>query len=80
MSGTFLAIRAVFALHDGRFWRILAGVVFLVLAGIPWADVSGGIYHALNRGNAKNPIFFKDEDYEAFERIVAEGLERYAVA
>lgn len=45
----------------------------------PRADVSGGIYHALNRGNAKNPIFFKDEDYEAFERIVAEGLERYAV-
>ena len=35
----------------------------------PRADVSGGIYHALNCGNAKNPIFFKDE---AFERIVAE--------
>ena len=45
----------------------------------PRADASGGIYHALNRGNAKNPIFFKDADYEAFERIVAEALEKFPV-
>ena len=45
----------------------------------PRADEAGGIYHALNRGNAKNPIFFKDADYEAFERIVAEALEKYPV-
>ena len=43
------------------------------------ADEAGGIYHALNRGNARNAIFFKDGDYEAFERVVAEGLERYPV-
>ena len=43
------------------------------------ADEAGGIYHALNRGNARNDIFFKDGDYEAFERVVAEGLERYPV-
>jgi len=45
----------------------------------PRADEAGGIYHALNRGNAKNPIFFKDSDYEAFERIIAEGLEKFPV-
>ncbi len=41
------------------------------------ADEAGGIYHALNRGNARANIFHKPEDYEAFERILAEGLERY---
>ena len=45
----------------------------------PRADEAGGIYHALNRGNAKNPIFFKDADYEAFERIIAEGLEKFPI-
>ena len=39
------------------------------------ADEAGGIYHALNRGNAR--IFHKPEDYDAFERILAEGLKRY---
>jgi len=41
------------------------------------ADEAGEIYHALNRGNARSTIFHKDEDYEAFERILGEGLERY---
>ena len=45
----------------------------------PRVDVAGGLYHALNRGNAKNPIFFKEEDYAAFERIVVEGLEKFPV-
>jgi len=43
------------------------------------ADEAGAIYHALNRGNARAAIFHKDGDYEAFERILAEGLQRYAV-
>ena len=42
------------------------------------ADEAGGIHHALNRGNARSAIFHKPEDYEAFERILAEGLTRYA--
>ena len=42
------------------------------------ADEAGGIYHALNRGNARATIFRKPEDFDAFERILAEGLERYA--
>ncbi len=41
------------------------------------ADEAGGIYHALNRGNGRQTIFHKDEDFEAFERILAEGLDRY---
>lgn len=45
----------------------------------PRADEAGALYHALNRGNARGTIFHKDEDYEAFERILAEGLGRYAV-
>jgi putative transposase len=43
------------------------------------ADEAGGIYHALNRGNARSTIFHKDRDYESFEQILAEGLERYGV-
>ena len=45
----------------------------------PRSDEAGVIYHALNRGNARNPIFFKDGDYEAFERVIAEALERSQV-
>ena len=41
------------------------------------ADQAGGIYHALNRGNARSTIFHKPEDYDAFERILAEALNRY---
>ena len=35
------------------------------------------VYHVLNRANARLPIFEKPADYEAFERILAEGVERY---
>ncbi|MFT5525247.1 MAG: putative transposase [Pirellulaceae bacterium] len=43
------------------------------------ADEVGAIYHALNRGNARSTIFHKPEDYDAFERILAEGLELHSV-
>jgi len=45
----------------------------------PRADETGGIYHALNRGNARHDIFFKDADFEAFEQLIAEGLEKFPV-
>ena len=45
----------------------------------PRADEAGAIYHALNRGNARQPVFFKDADFEAFERIIAEALEKFPV-
>ncbi len=41
------------------------------------ADEAGGIYHALNRGNVRADIFHKNEDFDAFERIIAEALEKY---
>ena len=37
------------------------------------------VYHVLNRGNARTRIFHKPEDFEAFERVLAEGLQRYPV-
>jgi len=44
--------------------------------GRPLRTAPGGlVYHALNRANARQPIFKKDEDYEAFERILAEAQE-----
>ncbi|MBI1324326.1 hypothetical protein GC170_14240 [bacterium] len=45
----------------------------------PRADVACGIYHVLNRGNGRMTIFRKDEDYEAFEKVLYEGLQKYPV-
>ena len=45
----------------------------------PRADKAGGLYHALNRGNARAQIFHKDADYAAFEQILADGRARYDV-
>ena len=45
----------------------------------PRADIAGEIYHALNRGNGRMTIFHKDADYEAFERVLNEGLEKFPV-
>ena len=42
--------------------------------------VEGGmVYHVLNRGNGRMRIFHKAGDFAAFERVLAEGLERYPV-
>jgi putative transposase len=38
----------------------------------------GYVYHALNRSNARAPIFLKDGDYEAFERVMVKSLEHVA--
>jgi putative transposase len=46
---------------------------------LPRADVAGELNHSLNRGNTRQTIFHKDADYEAFERVLFEGLEKYAV-
>jgi len=42
------------------------------------ASQGGWVYHVLNRANARLQIFKKPQDYEAFERILAEGVERYS--
>ena len=38
--------------------------------------VGGIAYHVLNRANGRLRIFKKRSDFEAFERILAEGLKR----
>jgi len=42
-------------------------------------DKARMIYHAINRGNARNAIFHKPDDCDAFLRVPAEGLEKYKV-
>jgi putative transposase len=37
------------------------------------------IFHVLNRGNAREPIFFNDADYEAFEKILGATTERVSM-
>jgi putative transposase len=36
----------------------------------------GFVYHVLNRAVARLPLFQKDGDYQAFERVLAEALQR----
>ena len=42
-------------------------------------DEAGVCYHAINRGNARQEIFHKPQDYEAFLRVLSQRLEKYAV-
>src|SRR5690348_16103632 len=45
--------------------------------GRPLRVSQGGfVYHVLNRANARLPLFHKDSDYAAFERILAEAKAR----
>lgn len=46
--------------------------------GRPTRAAKGGlIYHVLNRANARMPLFEEDEDYEAFERVLTEAVDRF---
>ncbi len=40
---------------------------------------AGMIYHVLNRGNGRMRLFHKERGYDAFERVLSEGLGRYSV-
>jgi putative transposase len=40
------------------------------------AAEAGYVYHVLNRANARMRIFDDDEDFEAFEKVLAEAVER----
>lgn len=37
----------------------------------------GYVYHALNRAVARLPLFQKDEDYRAFERVLVEAMDKH---
>jgi putative transposase len=41
------------------------------------AAEAGYVYHVLNRANARMTIFADRGDYEAFERVLAEAVERF---
>ena len=38
--------------------------------------LGGYVYHVLNRANGRLRIFRKDGDFGAFQKILAQGLER----
>lgn len=40
-------------------------------------DVASQVYHVLNRANARVQIFDNDKDYERFEQILEEAVDRY---
>ena len=40
----------------------------------PRAAPGGYVYHALNRAVARLPLFQKEDDYAAFERVLGEAL------
>ena len=42
-------------------------------------DKGGIVYHVINRANGRLRIFKKRADFEAFERILAEGIERFDI-
>ena len=45
--------------------------------GRPQRAAEGGyVYHVLNRANARMTIFERDTDYEAFEKVLREAVER----
>lgn len=43
----------------------------------PRVHVPGGFYHAILRGNHRQAIFHREDDYRTFERILADALVRY---
>ena len=45
----------------------------------PGCDVAEHLYHAINRANQRDRIFHKDDDFEAFERVLDEGLQKFPV-
>jgi hypothetical protein len=56
--------------------------VSAILSGMPCttrAIEAGLVYHVLNRGNVRLRLFRKDEDFEAYERALAEWLQRHPV-
>ena len=37
------------------------------------------IFHVLNRGNARDPIFREDADYDAFEKVMAQTMKHVSM-
>ena len=55
----------------------MAALGYTVEMGRPRrTSVGGYVYHVLNRGNGRLPVFHKDFDYEAFLHVLAETQQR----
>jgi putative transposase len=46
------------------------------MGGPSRASLGGIVYHVMNRANARPRIFFEDPDYEAFEKILTQAVQR----
>jgi|SRR3972149_12223997 len=46
---------------------------------IPRGLVDGFIYHVINRGNGRQKVFHKEQDYEAFINLMEEAKGRHPV-
>ena len=67
------------ALQRARRLRVVVHLARYLRAEDPRHEVppaSMFVYHVLNRGVGRNRIFSKDADYEAFENVLEETLER----
>ncbi len=47
------------------------------MARKPRIHYPGAFYHVMLRGNSGNPIFYGEKDYQEFEKLLAEGIERF---
>ena len=56
---------------DVSFWG------YYVMSRKPRIHYPGAVYHVMLRGNAKQPIFRKDEEYRYFEKILFEAQKQY---
>ena len=45
----------------------------------PRRVIADGYFHVLNRGNGRMTLFHKDHDFDAFLKVLGEGLKRYPV-
>ncbi len=43
-------------------------------------DEAGGIYHMLNRANLRDPMFHKPHDYEAFEKLLQQAIDKFDIS
>ena len=52
--------------------------ILWVSMGRPHRAAEGGyVYHVLNRANARMTIFADDDDFEAFEKVLSQAVERF---
>jgi putative transposase len=49
------------------------------MARPPRRLATGSVYHVVNRGSRKGPLFDGPDDYDAFERLVVAARSRFAV-